>query len=117
MGTFTDNVMGNYNQKLANTKIADFPRYDFFKEVKPQARYLTPVAWRSVILTSGSIKRTFTVIYKASSLLPVMCNHNSFFDFKVMTAAIFPRRANYVVALDGFIGREWICVRSLHCQA
>lgn len=45
MGTFTDNVMGNYNQKLANTRIADFPRYDFFKEVKPQARYLTPVAW------------------------------------------------------------------------
>ena len=40
MGTFTDNVMGNYNQKLADTKIADFPRYDFFKEVKPQARYL-----------------------------------------------------------------------------
>lgn len=45
MGTFTDNVMGNYNQKLANTKIADFPRLDFFKEVKPQARYLTPLAW------------------------------------------------------------------------
>lgn len=33
-----------------------------------------------------------------------------------MTAAIFPRRANYVVALDGFIGREGI-MRQVGCIA
>ena len=32
----------------------------------------------------------------------LLCNHNSFLDFKVTTAAIFPHRANYVVAIDGF---------------
>ncbi len=36
----------------------------------------------------------------------LLCNHNAFMDFKVATKAIFPARANYVVAIDGFIGRE-----------
>lgn len=44
----------------------------------------------------------------------LLCNHNSFLDFKVMTAAIFPFRANYVVAIDGFIKREWL-LRSVGC--
>ncbi len=38
----------------------------------------------------------------------LLCNHNSFLDFKVATRAIFPRRSNYIVAIDGFIGRERI---------
>ena len=36
----------------------------------------------------------------------MLCNHNAFLDFKVATMAIWPNRANYVVAIDGFIGRE-----------
>jgi len=32
----------------------------------------------------------------------------SFIDFKVTTAAIFPYRANNIVAIDGFIGKEWL---------
>ncbi len=32
----------------------------------------------------------------------LLCNHNAFMDFKVTTAAVFPHRANYVVAIDGF---------------
>lgn len=44
----------------------------------------------------------------------LLCNHNAFFDFKVATAAIFPARANYVVAIDGFIGREWL-MRKVGC--
>lgn len=115
MGTFTDNVMGNYNQKLANTKIADFPRFDFFKEVKPQARYLTPLAW---FLSFPDVWKHKTRFFRnLKGVKPpylLLCNHNSFFDFKVMTAAIFPQRANYVVALDGFIDREWI-MRQVGC--
>lgn len=45
MGIFSNNVMAFYNPDLQNTKIADFPRYDFVKPVKPQARFLTPVTW------------------------------------------------------------------------
>ncbi len=38
----------------------------------------------------------------------LLSNHNAFMDFKVLTKAIYPKRANYVVAIDGFIGREWL---------
>jgi len=38
----------------------------------------------------------------------LLCNHNSFMDFLIMTKAVFPTRANYIVAIDGFIGIEWL---------
>ena len=44
----------------------------------------------------------------------LLCNHNAFMDFKVAEKAIFPHRANYVVAIDGFIGREWL-LRFIGC--
>jgi hypothetical protein len=52
----------------------------------------------------------------------LLCNHNAFLDFKVTTAAIFPHRANYVVAIDGFTSptkkgftsREWL-LRTVGC--
>lgn len=117
MGIFSNNVMGFYNLDLQNTKIADFPRYDFAMPVKPQARYLTPVAWA---LSFPDVWKHKTKISRdLKGIKPpyiMLCNHNSFLDFKVMTAAIFPRRANYVVALDGFTGREWI-MRKVGCIA
>ena len=44
----------------------------------------------------------------------LLCNHNSFMDFKVATKVIFPHSANYVVAIDGFIGREGL-LRNVGC--
>ncbi len=44
----------------------------------------------------------------------LLCNHNAFLDFKVATKAIWPQRANYVVAIDGFIGREGL-LRKVGC--
>ena len=44
----------------------------------------------------------------------LLCNHNAFMDFKVATQIIYPNKANYVVAIDGFIGREWL-LRSVGC--
>ena len=41
-------------------------------------------------------------------------NHNAFFDMKVSIAATFPYVANYVVAIDGYIGREWL-LRAIGC--
>ncbi len=38
----------------------------------------------------------------------LLCTHMAFLDFKVTTAALFPHRANYVVAIDGFLHREWL---------
>ncbi|MBR0450423.1 MAG: hypothetical protein IJI78_00395 [Oscillospiraceae bacterium] len=41
-------------------------------------------------------------------------NHNAFFDMKVSIVATFPFVANYVVAIDGYIGREWL-LRAIGC--
>src|SRR5690606_973279 len=38
----------------------------------------------------------------------LLCTHHAFLDFKVTTHSIFPKRATYVVAVDGFIRREWL---------
>ena len=115
MSLFTVNVMGKYNLTLAETPIAAFPRYDFNKPVPPQARYLTPVAW--LLSLPAVLKHRSRIQRKLKGLKPpylLLCNHNSFLDFKVLTMAIWPRRANYVVALDGFIGREGI-MRAVGC--
>ena len=44
----------------------------------------------------------------------LLCNHNAFMDFKVASRAIWPARANYVVAIDGFARREWL-LRLIGC--
>lgn len=36
----------------------------------------------------------------------MLCNHNSFMDFRVAAAAVFPHRANYVAAINAFVGME-----------
>ena len=38
----------------------------------------------------------------------MLCNHNAFFDFYVMSAAIAPQRGFFPAAVDDFIGRERI---------
>ena len=117
MGIFSNNVMAFYDLDLQNTEISDLPRYDFAKPLKPQAHYLRPLSWAlsfpDVWKHKAKITRDLQGVKPPYVLL---CNHNSFLDFKIMTAALFPRRANYVVALDGFIGREGI-MRAVGCIA
>jgi hypothetical protein len=65
------------------------------------------------------VKKHGTIITKigAEDLRPpyvLLCNHNAFIDFKVATKATYPARANYVVAIDGFIGREKL-LRNVGC--
>ena len=70
--------------------------------------YLRPLTW---LLSAPDTIRHQTVIRRhgTEGLVPpylMLCNHNAFMDFKVATRTIYPHRANYVVAIDGFIGRE-----------
>lgn len=62
--------------------------------------------------TKSTIKKINMDGIKSPYLL--LCNHNSFYDFKIATKAIFPRRSNYIVAVDGFIGRESL-MRNVGC--
>ncbi|MBO4903321.1 MAG: hypothetical protein J5518_11050 [Lachnospiraceae bacterium] len=78
--------------------------------------YLRPLTYLlsapDVIKHGCIIKKTDVEGLKPPFVL--LCNHNAFMDFKVATKAIFPWRANYVVAIDGFIGREKL-LRDVGC--
>jgi len=85
-----------------------FERFDIEKKPVKEKLYLTPLAW---LLSLPSIWYRRLKVNKVGvkGLKPpyvLLCTHHAFIDFKVTTRAIFPRRANYVVAIDGFIKRE-----------
>ena len=91
----------------------EFERFDMTKKPMRTAWYLRPLTY---LLSAPDVKKHKTVITKTGTegLKPpylLLCNHNAFLDFKVATKAIFPHRANYIVAIDGFIGREGLLRR------
>ncbi len=96
--------------------LEDIKRFDFQKEPIRQKFYLKPLTWAlsfpSVWMHQTKIHRINMENLKPPYLL--LCNHNAFFDFKVTTAAIFPEKSNYVVAIDGFVKREWL-LRNVGC--
>lgn len=89
---------------------ASYKRFDMNKQPVRTRWYLWPItlllSFPSVIMHKAKLKKIGMEGIKPPYVL--LCNHNSFLDFKVATRAIFPRRANYVVAIDGFIGRKWL---------
>lgn len=86
---------------------------------KPPVRtkwYLRPLTY---LLSVFDVKSHHEIITKTDmeGIKPpylLLCNHNAFQDFKTATCAIYPDRANYVVAIDGFIGREGL-LRNVGC--
>lgn len=98
----TDIVNKDYGEvkQLRDFNVKQMPR-------KPKW-YLQGLSWilsfPETFMVRSEIKKYKMDGVKGPYLM--LCNHNSFIDFKVATRAIFPKRANYVVAIDGFIGRE-----------
>jgi transcription elongation factor Elf1 len=85
-------------------------RFDMRKKPKKEAFFLTPLAW---MLSAPETNKRRLVVNKTNmeglkAPYILLCTHHAFIDFKVTTKAIWPDRANYVVAIDGFIGREWL---------
>ncbi len=97
-------------------QLSDIKRFDMLKKPIRQRHFLRPITWMlsypAVLAHRVRITKIGMQGIKPPYLL--LCNHNSFIDFKVTTAAIFPHRANYLVAIDGFIGREWL-LRNVGC--
>jgi 1-acyl-sn-glycerol-3-phosphate acyltransferase len=91
--------------------IGDFKRFDVARRPNRQWRILMPVTWLISFPKAWLHRARIDKTGLPKDLKPpyfLLCNHNSFMDFMIMTKAIFPRRANYVVAIDGFIGIEWL---------
>ncbi len=94
----------------------EFTRFDMKLPPRRTKWYLRPLTY---ILSAPDVSKHKCIITKENveGLKPpfvLLCNHNAFMDFKVATKAIFPWRANYVVAIDGFIGREKL-LRDVGC--
>lgn len=90
--------------------------FDMARKPVRQKNYLRPLTW---ILSYPAVWKHGLKIEKngIQGLKPpflLLCTHMAFLDFKVTTAALFPQRANYIVAIDGFIGREWL-LRKVGC--
>lgn len=91
-------------------------RFDLKSMPKRAKWYLQVVAWLLSIPETyiRKVKIEKVNMDKVKAPYVLLCNHNSFFDFKVATRAFFPSRANYVVAVDGFINREKL-MRNVGC--
>ncbi len=94
----------------------NFERFDMKAPPVRTKWYLRPLTY---ILSAPDVISHKCIITKTNTegLKPpfvLLCNHNAFMDFKVATKAIFPWSANYVVAIDGFIGREKL-LRDVGC--
>ena len=93
-----------------------FKRFDMKKEPQRIKWYLKPLTY---LLSIGDVKKHKVQITKTDmeGIKPpyvLLCNHNAFMDFKVATIALGKVHPNYVVAIDGFIGREGL-LRSVGC--
>jgi len=94
----------------------EFVRFDMKRPPVPTRWFLRPLTWA---LSAPDVLMHHAIITKdrMDGLRPpyvLLCNHNAFLDFKVATLATFPHRSNYVVAIDGFIGREEL-LRQVGC--
>jgi len=97
--------------------IGSFERYDMARRPNRQWNILRPITWLLSYPDCITHKAKINKEEIPEHIKPpyfLLCNHNAFMDFKVMTKAIFPNRANYVVAIDGFIGRGWL-LRAVGC--
>ena len=83
---------------------------------KPMRMHLRPLIWTLCAPDLIKHRNHLTKIGMDGIKPPylLLCNHNAFMDFKVSTRATFPHRVNYVVAIDGFLKREWL-LRFIGC--
>ena len=90
-----------------------FKKFDMKVPPIRQRQWLRPVTW-ALSFPFTLTQKTRIIKTNCEGLKPpyiLLCNHNAFYDFMVATHAIFPHRANYVVAIDGFFGfpfKKWI---------
>ena len=91
-----------------------YPHFDMTKKI--QRMHLRPLIWLlcapALISHRNRLEKINMDGIKPPYLL--LCNHNAFMDFKVATKATFPHRVNYVVAIDGYLKREWL-LRFIGC--
>ena len=89
--------------------IDNYERFDMGKPPRIQPFYLKLITWAASFPVAWFHRSKIDKSNLPKDLKPpyfLLCNHNTFLDFMITTKAIFPYGANYIVALDGFMGIE-----------
>lgn len=96
--------------------IPEVRRFDLLKDPIPVKWYLRPIVWllSFPVFWAHRSKIDKKGMKGVDAPYILLCNHNAFYDFMVATVATFPHQAYYIVAVDGFIGREWL-MRGVGC--
>ena len=83
-------------------------KFDMNKPPIKQKMYAMPIVWAfSHIRQWIHLGKTEKIRMKGvKPPYILLCNHNAFFDFYVMSAAIAPHRGLFPAAVDDYIGRE-----------
>ncbi|HPS18768.1 MAG TPA: hypothetical protein PLR04_01380 [Bacilli bacterium] len=97
-------------------EVKAMPRFDFKRKTRKPSNLLKPLMLLLCLPEFLKRKSKITRINMEGVRPPffMLCNHNSFFDFKVATMSTFPRVGCSIVAIDGFINREGL-LRSCGC--
>lgn len=88
----------------------NFKRFDMKKKPISCKWFLKPVV-RLISSTGLAKHKTKIERIGLEGLKPpyvLLGNHNAFFDMSVSAAVTKPYVANYIVAIDGYLGREWL---------
>lgn len=94
-----------------------FTRFDFRQDPRRFKWYLRPIAGAICLPAWKKYKPRITYKNGVEDLkgpFLLLCNHNAFLDFKIAYRLLGGRYANFVVAIDGFIGREGL-LRNVGC--
>ena len=94
----------------------EIKRFDMSMTPRKTKWYLKPI---KKLLCAPAIKKykpriTYVNTENIKGPFLLLCNHNAFLDFKVASTLLGKNDANYVVAIDGFIGRENL-LRNVGC--
>ena len=94
--------------------LSDVKRFDM---KKPPMRQHLRLLMRLLVIPSLVSHRNRLTKVRMEGIKPpylLLCNHNAFMDFSVAIKATFPHRTNFVVAIDGYLKREWL-LRLIGC--
>ena len=100
--------MGKEYGKYVRGGPPDTERFDMSRPPIKQQMHLMPLVWAGSYVMKwihlGRLKKVGMKGVKPPYLL--LLNHNAFYDFYIMSAAISPHRGYFPAAVDDYIGRE-----------
>ena len=84
-------------------------KFDMLEPPHKQAMYFMPLVWAFSDFQKNLHRARLHKINMEGIKPPyiLICNHNAFFDFYIMSRMIMPDRGYFPAAVDDYIGREW----------